>query len=167
MADNTAQRSSAAQLSNSMEKDSTEQQVGAPEAAGESLEWTTHLLARNPARGMIPIAVTVLFCVMVWLTFQIWLYVVLSGVVLFFSMARFYFPVYYKLDNEGVKTRFLGREKSRPWSDFRNVYMHKDGMFLAPFEKPSRLDAFRGIGLNFAGNRDEVISFVRKRLNFA
>ncbi len=167
MADDTAQRSSAAQLSSPMEKDGTEQKAGTPEAAGESLEWTSHLLARNPARGMIPIAITVLFCVVVWFTFEIWLYVVLSGVVLFFSMARFYFPVRYRLDGEGVRVRFLGREKFRPWSDFRNVYVHADGLFLAPFEQPSRLDAFRGTGLNFGENRDEVVSFVKKRLKLA
>jgi hypothetical protein len=116
---------------------------------------------------MIPIAITVLFCVTVWFTFEIWLYVVLSGVVLFFSMARFYFPVHYRLDDEGVRIRFLGREKARPWSDFRNVYVHRDGIYLAPFEQPSRLDAFRGLGLNFGENGDEVVSFVKKRLRLA
>jgi len=157
MADETAQRSSAAQLSSQYD---TEQPASA-------LEWTSHLFARNPVKGTIPIAITALFCVIVWFTFQIWLYVALSAVVLFFSMARFYFPVQYRLDDEGVRIRFLGREKSRPWSDFRNVYVHKDGMYLAPFEQPSRLDAFRGIGLNFGENRDEVVSFVKARLKLA
>ena len=162
MADDSAQRSSAAQLSSHSD---TEQPASTPDATVQTLEWKTHLLARNPVKGVIPMAVSVFFCVMVWLAFEIWLYVVLSGVVLFFSMARFYFPVYYRLDGEGVRIRFLGREKSRPWSDFKNVYVHKDGLFLAPFEKPSRLDAFRGVGLNYNENKDEVVSFVKARLN--
>jgi hypothetical protein len=164
MADDTAQRSSAAQLSNPGETSNAEQQTGKPDTTGRTIEWTTHLLARNPVKGLIPMAVTVFFCIMVWLAFEIWLYVVLSGVVLFLSMARFYLPVRYRLDGEGVRIRFFGREKFRPWSDFKNVYVHRDGIFLAPFEEPSRLDAFRGVGLNYNENKDEVVSFVKTRL---
>jgi hypothetical protein len=63
--------------------------------------------------------------------------------------------------------RYQGREKFRPWSDFRNVYVHSDGIFLAPFKEPSRLDGFRGLYVAFRENGDEIVQFTRKRLNLA
>jgi hypothetical protein len=132
-----------------------------------SLEWSSHLISQYPAKGVILIAITVLFTILMWILFEHWLYPVISAVVLFLSTMRYYFPVRYRLGEDGVRRWFLGFEKFRPWTDFRNVYVHKDGLFLAPFEKPSRLDAFRGLGINFGQNRDSIVAFVREKLNLA
>ena len=132
-----------------------------------SLEWSSHLMSQYPAKGAVLAIVTALFCVLVWILFEHWLYAGLSAVVLFVSTMRFYFPVRYRLDEDGVRRWYIGFEKFRPWSDFRNVYVHRDGLFLAPFEKPSRLDSFRGLYLTYRDNREEVVAFARKRLNLA
>jgi hypothetical protein len=130
-----------------------------------SLEWSSHLMSQHPAKGVILAAITALLCVLIWIVFEQWLYVALSAVILFLSTMRFYFPVRYRLDSDGVRRWYLGREKFRPWSDFRNVYVHPDGMFLAPFEKPSRLDAFRGLYLNYNESKDEIVAYAKERLN--
>jgi len=41
----------------------------------------------------------------------------------------------------------------------------KNGIFLSPFRKPRRLENFRGIYLMVGENRDEVISFIKERIN--
>jgi len=132
-----------------------------------SLEWSSHLISQYPAKGVILISITALFTILMWIIFQHWLYPAITAVVLFLSTMRFYFPVRYRLGEDGVRRRFLGIEKFRSWSDFRNVYVHRDGLFLAPFEKPSKLDSFRGVGINYDHNKDEVVTFVRKKLNIA
>lgn len=132
-----------------------------------SLEWSSHLMSQYPAKGVILAIVTVLFCVLMWILFEHWLYPVLTAIILFLSTMKFYFPMRYRLDADGVRRWHAGFEKFRPWSDFRNIYVHRDGLFLAPFEKPSRLDSFRGLYLTYRDNRDEVVAFARKRLNLA
>ena len=132
-----------------------------------SLEWSSHLMSQYPAKGIILVAVTALFCALMWILFEHWLYGVLTAVLLFLATMKFYFPVRYRLDGEGVRRWYIGFEKFRPWSDFRNVYVHRDGLFLAPFEKPSRLDSFRGLYLNYRDNKDEVVAFTKKSLNLA
>lgn len=132
-----------------------------------SLEWSSHLMSQYPAKGVILAIVTVLFCVLMWILFEHWLYPVLTAIILFLSTMKFYFPMRYRLDADGVRRWHVGFEKFRPWSDFRNIYVHRDGLFLAPFEKPSRLDSFRGLYLTYRDNRDEVVAFARKRLNLA
>jgi len=131
------------------------------------IEWHCHLIARDGLKGAIPIIITVLFCICVWGALEAWYWVALSAAVLFFSMFKYYFPVHYMLNDAGVTTRFMGRTKLRPWSDFRNLYMQKYGVFLAPYEKPSRLDAFRGLGLNCPDNKDEVAAYAMEKLNIA
>ena len=135
--------------------------------SADKLEWTSHLLSEYPAKGVILMAVTILLCILVWLMFEHWLYVSVAAAVLFLSTMRYYFPVSYKLDGEGVRRRYLGREKFRPWSDFRNIYIHPDGVFLSPFEKPSRLDAFRGLYLNCGPGRDQAVAYIKEKLNIA
>lgn len=128
-----------------------------------AVEWTSYPLARHPVRGAILIAICILFCVGTWMWFEHWVFVSVAVAVLFLSTMRYYFPTRYRLDGEGVRSWFIGLAKFRPWSDFRNVYVHKDGMFLAPFEKPSRLDAFRGIYIRFGANRDEAVAFAKEQ----
>lgn len=131
------------------------------------MEWSSHLISQNPAKGAILMVITVLVCALMWVMFEHWLYAVIAAVVLFLSTMKYYFPVRYRLDGDGVRRWYLGFEKFRPWSDFRNIYVHDDGVFLAPFEKPSRLDAFRGLYVTYGRNKDEVVAYARRKLNLA
>jgi hypothetical protein len=79
-----------------------------------SLEWSSHLISQHPAKGVILAAITALLCVFVWIVFEDWLYVALSAVILFLSTMRFYFPVRYRLDSDGVRRWYLGRLSPMP-----------------------------------------------------
>jgi hypothetical protein len=52
------------------------------------------------------------------------------------------------------------REKG--WSEFRSYYVDREGLLLSPFTERSRLERFRGVSLQFHGNRDEVVAFVER-----
>lgn len=89
----------------------------------------------------------------------------LGGLLLMLGMtASLYLPVRYKLDQEGVTTYFLNVPTSRPWRHYRNFYAHDNGVHLTTMHTPSRLDAFRGHFLQFAGNREEVLAYITQHM---
>jgi hypothetical protein len=78
--------------------------------------------------------------------------------------ANLFLPVSYKLDEQGVTVRFLGVPSFRPWSHYRNYYVHDTLIHLTTMPKPSALDPFRGHALLLAGNREEVAALVRAHI---
>ncbi len=72
---------------------------------------------------------------------------ILAFVLLLGANLSFVTPTRYELTDEGVTVhRFWGRIHY-PWSRFRRVVQDRNGVFLSPFARPSRLDAFRGLYL--------------------
>jgi len=86
----------------------------------------------------------------------------ISFVLLISLTAMIYLPVRYKLDARGITTYLAGVPTHRPWSHYRNFYVHDTGVHVTTMPEPSALDAFRGHYLQFAENRDEVVAFLEK-----
>ena len=118
------------------------------------------MLALVPAGGRW--AAVVGICVAVGVSFGGAGYGLLAGVLLGASLGRYFVPTRFELDAEGVIVRFLGQTRRVPWGAVRRVAVGREGVFLSPFAEPSRLDSFRGTLLRFAGNGDEVVSFVQR-----
>ncbi|MDP6778292.1 MAG: hypothetical protein QGI83_16170 [Candidatus Latescibacteria bacterium] len=115
-------------------------------------------------RSVLLSATIVGLSAVVWLSFGGWSYGLLSFCLLTGALLRFYVPTRYRLDDDGVEVSFLGVERVTPWSRIRRIRSDRRGAFLSPFDRPSRLDAYRGVYLRFSGNRDEVMRFVCHRL---
>ena len=92
-------------------------------------------------------------------------YALLAAAFLVLSLARFFLPSRFVLDAAGVSRRSAGGRGQLAWSQVRRVVVGQAGVFLSPFERPSRLDSFRGLFLPFAGNAAEVTEFVRGKTN--
>jgi hypothetical protein len=78
--------------------------------------------------------------------------------------ANTFLPARYRLDERGISTWFLGAPSFRPWSHYRNYYVHDTGAHLTTMPDPSPLDPFRGHMLMFAGNREAVVAALRAGL---
>ncbi len=104
-------------------------------------------------------------CCAVALSFEHVGYGVLSFCILVGSLASYFFPSRYTLDEVGVSRVLLGRRSARSWSEFRRVDARDNGLFLSPFASTSRLDSFRGIFLPFHKNRDQVVYYVQRYVN--
>jgi hypothetical protein len=131
---------------------------------GPVLEWTSHPVRRRP---LVSVAVTLFVLVsgilMYWSTGSN-IYTVLTLVVLFASLAKFYFPTTYLLNGKGIHIKTSTQKLFKPWSMYRSFYPDKKGILLSPFIRPSRLENFRGIYLMCADNLDEVRAFVRQHI---
>ena len=89
----------------------------------------------------------------------------LALIFLVITMAPFFFPTRYRMDDEGIEIVFLGVRTFRGWEEYKNFYPHDVGVHLSTFKRPSRLDAFRGNYIRFApGNRKEVLGFLETHI---
>ena len=91
-------------------------------------------------------------------------FTVVIGVLFLAQLSAFFLPTHYTLDDEGVKVWRFGPAKKKEWSEFKSFYVDRSGVLLSPFPTRSRLEKFRGVSLMFAGNKREVLDFVRSRL---
>lgn len=78
------------------------------------------------------------------------------------QVVGFFVPTKYILTDENVLVRGLLAKKEKPWTDFRSYHVDREGVLLSPFAGRSRLERFRGLSLQFHGNRSEVTSFVER-----
>jgi hypothetical protein len=129
-----------------------------------TVAWKSFPLADDWPRSILAPAAVIGTCVLVLFSgFGLYL-TILSFVFLFIALRQYFFPTYYELTDRGVRVRFLGFEKQRGWEYFRNYYPHGIGVYLTPLERPGALDGFRGQFVRFAGNRDEVLGYVKQRI---
>ena len=132
--------------------------------SNRELVWKSHPLRDDCPRSIAALlalpAVTFLVLLGGFGTFL----AALSLVVVAASLGRYFFPIVYRLDEEGVRLEFLGLPRIRKWSSFRNYYPHDIGVHLATGTKPKAIDAFQGLYLRYNGNREEVLDHVKRHI---
>jgi hypothetical protein len=131
----------------------------------DELSWRVHPAAERPAHGALLIGIIAICTWIFWSGFGPY-YGVFCLAVLLVSMAPFFLPTSYSLDDEGVEiTSLLIVRHFRPWTDFRSFYADKTGVQLSPFQKPSRLAVFRGNFMRFSPeNREQVKAFLDEHI---
>lgn len=121
-------------------------------------------MIRSPFRAIAAIA----FVVLVAWTLQTWLhagyFTVIAVLLVWGQVASFFLPTYYTLTEDGVAVRGALGRREKAWTDFRSYFTDREGVLLSPFEERSRLERFRGLSLQFHGNRDEVVAFVERAM---
>jgi len=134
---------------------------------GEVLAWTTHPLRRKPlAAALVTIFILVVgFAVLISTDSKA--FGTLALVVLFASLAKFYFPTRYRLTDKRVTIKSTTQTIHKNWSQFRSFYPDRNGVLLSPFVQPSRLENFRGAYLIFENNKDEVLRFIKDHIGRA
>lgn len=107
--------------------------------------WKDRPADKNRGRaifGYIVIALTGI--VIYWASDNNIFFGLISVVLMFLASGRFYFTSHYYADDIGLGEKFLGSSRTRKWREFKRVDIGRKALFLSPFEKPRRLDSFRG-----------------------
>jgi hypothetical protein len=129
-----------------------------------TIEWTTHPVKRKP---LISVLVSLFIIIVVTIVYYMMMskaFAVLALLILFASLAKFYFPTTYRLTHDKITIKTVTQTLRKDWSIYRSCYPDKNGILLSPFVRPSRLENFRGIYLIFSNNRDEVTRFVKAHI---
>ena len=131
---------------------------------GSFLQWSSLPVKKNT---WVSIGV-ILFLFAIWLivyfTTSNPFLVALSVLILLGSLSSFFLPTRYLLDDDKVRIKFFFTVKEKKWEMFRSYYVDKNGVLLSPFDKPSRLENFRGLYIRFDRNKDQVVDFVKEKI---
>jgi hypothetical protein len=140
---------------------------GASKSDGPSLEWVSHPARKNMKVAVLTTAFLIILVVVVYfLTYSPW-FAILAFIILFGSLLPFYFPTRYRLTDEDIVIKTTAQRLVKKWSQYRTYYPDKNGILLSPFLRPTRLENFRGIYIRFANNKEEVMAFVKRRMEKA
>ncbi|MCD6098889.1 hypothetical protein J7K18_08415 [bacterium] len=130
----------------------------------ESIEWVFFPIKERPEKGVIGVLILLfVFFFSTWYMENIAFGGIFS-LVAFLSLLNLFFPTRFTLTKDGVKKRLIGIVQFKEWKHFKSFYPDKNGVLLSPFKSTSWLENFRGMYLNFSGNREEVIEFVKAHI---
>lgn len=133
----------------------------------EVLSWISHPLKKSKKRALyLILALFLIWSLVFWATAYSWVFLFLAVVILMSSLSPFFFPTRFELTEDKVRVFFLAVKKEKAWSEFRSYYPDKNGVFISPFAKPSRLENYRGIYLRYEGNKETVLNFVKSKINY-
>ena len=89
----------------------------------------------------------------------------ISAIIMFLALTKFFFPVYYALRADGFVIRYGFTKKSYPWDRFRAFRHDRERVALSPFENPSWLRSKRVVQMLLdEKHRDEVIKYIKTRI---
>jgi hypothetical protein len=134
------------------------------EGEGQVMAWTCHPVRRRPLVSLLVTLFVILIGMVVYLATSSNIFTVLALVILYASLAKFYFPTRYRFTEKGFEVKTTTQKLFKPWSMFRSFYPDKNGVLLSPFTRPTRLENFRGVYIMFADNRDSVIEYVSQHV---
>ena len=129
-----------------------------------SLQWSSHPLKKNLWVSILVVFFLFAIWFAVYLTTRNPFLVALSVLIMLGSLSSFFLATWYELDDDKVKIRYLLSMRERKWGMFRSYYVDKNGVLLSPFERPSRLENFRGLYIRFDHNKDQVLDFVKSKI---
>ncbi len=86
----------------------------------------------------------------------------LAATALVISLWRFYLPVMFEVNADGVHQWVLGRHRQTAWESIQRIEILEDGVLLLPAVEGCALDALRGLYLPWVDHRDEVLAGVRQ-----
>ncbi len=129
-----------------------------------AIVWSTLPLVERPLTSVAVLLFIGLILFFIYSWFQSLYWVALAGIVLFMSLSAYFVPTRYELYEEYIIIRRFITTQTKHWSDFKRLYADKNGAFLSPFEKPNRLENFRGVFLRIPRNRAQILAFLKQKI---
>lgn len=127
------------------------------------MNWQSLPYKEHPRRTVFLIIFLILFTCGIYFSFGLY-WAVLSLVFLCASVNSYFLPTNYLMNESGITIKGVVLGKTKKWSEFRSCYKDKNGILLSPFDKPTRLENFRGIYIRFNKNAEEVTKFIKSKI---
>ncbi len=133
-------------------------------ADSDTVEWVSWPAKERPGAtaALVAIMLVSAFAASVMMG-NIW-WGVIGIALLSLSMWSYFLPVEFVMNSAGVSKKSLFGNEVRKWREVRSIVPDANGVLLSPFKEPSRLAKFRGLSVQFSGNREEVLEFIRARI---
>ncbi len=144
-----------------------EKHITNPEAGDtpREISWTCHPARARPVTAVLVGLFLVGLTIAIQLSWKEWYITAIAGLVLWLSVAPFFLPTRYEMDERRIRVRTVKSRKEKPWSRFRRAAADRYGAILSPFDRRSRLDRFHGLNIRFdERDRARVLEFIGARV---
>jgi hypothetical protein len=127
------------------------------------MNWQSFPFKDHPRKTIFLMVFLVLFAVGIYFSFgRYWM--IISMIFFCVSISAYFLPTKYIMDDNGVTIKGIVAVRAKKWSEFGSCYKDKNGILLSPFDKPTRLDSYRGTYIRFNKNSEEVTKFVKSKI---
>ncbi len=133
------------------------------------IEWCSFPIKENPVyKSFLLLLSVILFSLIIGYSIDT-IHGFLALLLLILSLAKYFIPTYYFLNQDKLIIRSLFFTKYRGWDYYSRYSIGNGGIFLSPFPKRSRLDSFRGDYLRFSKDvdRSSITSFIKEKVKVA
>lgn len=135
----------------------------------KTIEWTAHPFRKNIRKS---VALLLLLASIIIIFYQASstpgidpvIFSIFITIILLFSLRSYFLPTRYRMSDEGIMVETALGRTIRRWETFKRFSLDNNGLFLSPFDKPSRLENFRGLYVLLNGNGSQVAAYVRERI---
>ncbi len=128
------------------------------------MEWESFPAREEPKKAVgvgLFILIFSIFLSIIWGT----VFGILSIILLGLSLFPYFTITHYILSDEGIVVKKTFYTIKKKWADVRSFYPDKNGVLLSPFLTTTRLENYRGLYLRFNKNREEVLSYLEKKIH--
>jgi hypothetical protein len=131
----------------------------------EVVEWTVSPWRERRARAALALGLALLLALT-----GVWFFrgPALVGIVLALAVLSALAPAIVatrcRVDAEGVSRRVLFGWERRSWPGIRRARLDPEGLFVSPFERASRLDAFRGLVLPLPRGGGRILERIEREV---
>lgn len=123
------------------------------------LAWISHPFRDYPLNSIMVSLIFISLAVILWrvavIDWDMPLFYYLGLAIFFFSLINYFIPTKYEMFDDKIVIYYWLFKVERSYSDFHCYYSDSRGIMLSTFQKPRRLDAFRGLSLRFSRSQSE------------
>jgi len=127
------------------------------------MKWIAHPAKRDLIKTVLSAVSITVFLIVVGIFYGIF-WSLFGFIVLLVSVHSYFFPTVYEVNDEEVIMKNIFMTQKRKLSEFRRIYTGKNGVLLSPFRRKTVLNQFRGVFLLLPEQRDEVLEFLKDRI---
>jgi hypothetical protein len=127
------------------------------------MNWSVHPAKRNLNKTVLSAVFIVAFVVVVAVFYGLF-WSLFGFIILFISVHSYFFPTAYDINDEEIIIKNIFMTQKRKLSEFRRVYVGKNGVLLSPFRRKTFLNQFRGVFILMPEEREVILSFLQARI---
>jgi len=124
------------------------------------LRWTAHRAIEYPVKSIVVFIVIILFGFFAAIFMNSLLWGIISVLVLFLGLIRYFVPIQYAADGAGIREKFLGSERAASWRIFRRAVVVQNDVLLSPYPRRTFLDRFHAWQIHAPS--EEIAQFIAK-----
>lgn len=131
---------------------------------GMGYKWVSHPVVENQKKTIFLMLFLILIFVGIYFLYGFWWFMI-SFIFVLSSLSSYFMKTEYTTSENGVEVHSFLSHLKKDWQYYRSFYEDKNGIFLSPFVKHSRLENFRGLYLRFGnGDRETIRSLIKKHI---